>query len=453
MAWLVAKLWGFLRGPDLPREARRTYRFHLAYAVLDAAAGGILLNAPQMALRLMDAPNWQLPLREMYSGVGMLAALYLGSWMAPRRKMPFVFIPGMLCGLTMMAMALAVGEAFWFMTFLGISAMFEITVRQAVTAIVRLNYPVVQRGAATGEIRKWSSLSVLVVAFLSACALHWAGDSTVQVAQAQIVCAAVLSLASFLCFRRIRVQEDPDKLRHDLQPEVLKNFRDAVGMVVRDGRYRRYLLACFVDGFCGALYLPLIWALLSKTLEFNFVWSTVLMHSLPALVAFAATGLLGHWFDRTNPWIAWAWIRFMYGLDALLLAATPLFMPDSPPATLPLAVIMLPVLGRILRGSMQGGQFVMWWQIGVTHFAPPGEDTSRYMGMMGFLTGAIRLGASAVAIVLTALAVTPETLLVIGGLGVILAGLYSLWQAVRERKERRPQTIAEFESQFTGIEP
>jgi len=445
MRALTARVLGFFRGPDLPPEARRTYRFHLAYAVLDAAAGGILLNAPQVAMRLMAAPNWQLPLREMYSGVGMLAALYLGSWMAPRRKMPFVFIPGMLCGLTAMAMALAVGDAFWFMTFLGISAMFEITVRQAVTAIVRLNYPVVHRGAATGEIRKWSSLSFLVIAFLSACALHWGGDSTTEVAQAQIVCAAALSLSSFFCFRRIRVQEDPDKLRHDLKPEVLKNFRDAASMVVRDGRYRRYLLACFVDGFCGALYLPLIWALLYKTLEFNFIWSTVLMHSLPALVAFAVTGLLGHWFDRTSPWIAWAWIRFMYGLDALLLAATPLLLPSVPPA-----LIILPVLGRILRGSVQGGQFVMWWQIGVTHFAPPGEDTSRYMGMMGFLTGAIRLGASAVAIVLTALAVTPETLLLVGGSGVILSGVYSLRQAKREKKEHRPETIAELESQFTG---
>ena len=41
----------------------------------------------------------------------------------------------------------------------------------------------------------------------------------------------------------------------------------------------------------------------------------------------------------------------------------------------------------MLRGSVQGGWWVLWWQIGVTHFAPPGQDTSRYMGIMVFLNG------------------------------------------------------------------
>jgi len=36
----------FFRGPGLSGNAQQTFRFHLAYAVLDAATGGILLNAP-----------------------------------------------------------------------------------------------------------------------------------------------------------------------------------------------------------------------------------------------------------------------------------------------------------------------------------------------------------------------------------------------------------------------
>ena len=113
------------RGPDLTGNARRTFRFHLAYAVLDAAAGGILLNAPLVALKALDAPNWHLPLRELYSGVGMIATLYLGSWMARRRKMPFVFIPGVIAGISAVMMAVAT-SAFWFLTLFGIGAMFEI---------------------------------------------------------------------------------------------------------------------------------------------------------------------------------------------------------------------------------------------------------------------------------------------------------------------------------------
>jgi hypothetical protein len=129
----------------------------------------------------------------------------------------------------------------------------------------------------------------------------------------------------------------------------------------------------------------------------------------------------------------------------LLLAATLLAAAFWPPM-----IFVLPVLGRVIRGSVQGGRWILWWQIGVAHFAPPGADTSRYMGIMVFLGGLVQLLAALAAMLLTsqALSVQPVTLIWIGGLGVILSGVYSLWQAARERKEHRPQTFAEFEAQF-----
>jgi len=131
-----------------------------------------------------------------------------------------------------------------------------------------------------------------------------------------------------------------------------------------------------------------------------------------------------------------------------LLATTPLIAAIFAPA-----LILLPVAGRILRGSVQGGWWILWWQVGVTHFAPPGQDTSRYMGIMVFLNGMIRLVASAAGMVLAAMAVAPQTLLIIGGIGVVLSGLYSLHQAAWERMHHQPQTMAEFERQFTGCQP
>lgn len=435
---------------DLPPDARRTFRFHLAYALLDAACGGILLNAPFVALRAIEAQNWQLPLREAWVGIGMLASLYLGSWMAPRRKMPFVFLPGMLASFSSLAMAaaLALGDPFWFLMFFGVGGMFEIVTRPAITAILRLNYPVAQRGHVTATVRQWSSLSFMVMIMLSAFGLSCAGDQAKFVAGAEITCAAVLGLAAFLCFRQIPVRDEADRASPGFRLEFVKNVRDAVAVVVRDGRYRRYLLGCFLEYFFVMLYLPQISALLSTTLKFDYLWGAALMHGIPTLMAFAATGVLGRWFDCANPWVSWAWVRFAFGIDALLLAATPLGA-----TFLPALVFLLPVLGRLLRGSVQGGWWVLWWQIGVTHFAPPGEDTSRYMGILAFLNGASRLAASAAGIALTSrgLSVQPVTLLWIGGLGVIASGFYSLWQAARERKELRPQTFAEFESQFGGL--
>jgi hypothetical protein len=105
-------------------------------------------------------------------------------------------------------------------------------------------------------------------------------------------------------------------------------------------------------------------------------------------------------------------------------------------------------LGRVLRGSVQGGQWLLWWQIGVTHFAPPGEDTSRYLGIMAFLNGLLRLLASAAGMILASRGVSPATLLTVGGLGVLGSGVYSLAQAARERREHQPETMAEFEGRF-----
>ncbi len=288
-------------------------------------------------------------------------------------------------------------------------------------------------------------MSFVVASLGSAVLLEKADAGNMILVQRLILLAGTLSLSSFLCFRQIRVNEDPATCRHDLRPEVLQNFREAVSIVRRDARYRRYLIACFVDGFCGMLYFPLIWAFLQKVLGYGYVGGALLMHVIPAVTAFAVTGFVGRWFDRTNPWLAWAWIRFGWGLDALILAATPLCAVVFPPA-----IVILPVAGRLLRGSVQGGSWVLSWQIGITHFAPPGSDTSRYMGIMVFLNGAIRLAASATGMFLSAHAFRPGTLLVAGGLGVILSGVYSLWQGLRERREEHLATIADFESHFTA---
>ena len=433
---------------DLPPAARRTYHFHLAYALFDAAAGGILLNAPNVALKLMAAGNWQLFLRETYSGIGTLLAVYLGGWMAERRKLPFVIVPGMACGLLTLAMVGAVSHSFLFLTLLGVGAMCELATRPATASILRLNYPVSDRGRATGEVRKWSSLMFMASSLSSAALLQTAsGETVVPSVQALLVLASVLSLAGFLCFARIRVNEDVAQCRSDFRPEVFAQFRAAWQIVAGNARYRRYLTACFFDGFCGALYLPAIWALL-KALQYDYVGSAALMHVVPALTAFLATGWLGRWFDHANPWWAWAWIRFAWGLDALLLALTPFAAPYVPPA-----VLVLPLLGRILRGSVQGGQWVMWWQIGVTHFAPPGTDTSRYLGIMALLNGTVRLIASAAGMALMWWHVAPTTLLAVGGLGIIAVGLYSLVESRAERHQANLATIAAFEAQFTTPTP
>jgi len=453
------------RGPGLSGNARRTFRLHLTYAVLDGAAGGILLNIPLWAFKTLGAPVWQLPLRELYSGIGMIVSLYLGSWMASRRKMPFVVVPGVLAGVGLLTTSRMPNTLLIF-TVLGISALFEILARPAIATILRQNYPVERRAYAAGAVRKWSSLAFLASGVMSAVLLHlvsehheipgyaasgqigdWLmGRSVGHTGRLLIVLAGTLSLASFLRFRQIRVEKDPALLRQDVRPGVAKSFREAA-VVARDVRYRRYLLGCFLDGFCQALYLPLLWAFFSSDLGFGYVSCNALVHSIPALLAFLMTGAVGHLCDRWNPWIAWAVIRLMIALDALILVATYYAVGFVP------VIILLPFLSRMMRGTVQGGWWIMWWQIGVTHFARPGEDTSRYMFIMVFLHGAIRLVASGTGILFTALGTPTVALLLAGGIGGTLSAVYSLRMASWERRERHPDTIVDFERQFVKSSP
>jgi len=460
---------GLFRGPGLAGNAARTFRLHLSYAVLDAAAGGILLNAPLVALKAFEAEDWHLPLREFYSGVGMIATLYLAGWMATRPKMPFVFLPGVMAVICSGTMAFVTRSPFWFLTLYGFGAMFEIATRPAVTAILRANYPVERRGHATGAVRKWSSLTFLAFSLGSAALLHLGGRFHQSLAGAESggrpagllaevtdpantttslwLLAASLSLGGFLCFRQIRVDEDPQSLRRDFQPEVAKSLVETLRVAVGDRRYRRYLIGCLPAGFFSMLYWPLLWSFFSDDLNFGYLGSSALMHAVPAGVAFLMTGAVGWLCDRSNPWTAWGWIRVVWGLVALLLAATPTYALLFAPA-----LFILPFAARVLRGSVQGGWWIMWWQLGVTHFAPPGADTSRYMGIMVFLDGGLKALASMVGMALTFHGVPPVALILIGGVGVILSGVYSLWMASIERRERCPRTMAEFERQFSAAE-
>lgn len=448
MRALTSAVGRFIRGPDLPVIARPTYRFHLLYALLDAMAGGIVANAPVVALKQMGAPVWQLGLCLTLSGVGMLSTLYLGSWMAPRRKMPFVILPGVLCAIATVSMAFTV-SSFAFLFLSGLGLMFNTITRPAVTAIVRLNYPATHRGAATGEIRKWSSLAYLLSFFVSAGVLDMVSDQPMTMVRCLILTAAVLSLTSYLLFARIRVQEDVTRLANDLRPRVRETFRDAFHILTDDARYRRYLLSSFFYGFSALVYVSYIPAFLEKDLHFSYIQCALLMEVIPSVAAFLSTGFLGRWFDRRNLWSAWAWMRFGWGLDPLLLAATTfaaaLFSP---------AAFVLPVIARLCRGFVQGGSWVLWWQIGVSHFARPGEDTSRYQGMLVFLNGLVRMTAPATgAWILSAPGSSRSLLFLIGGLGVMLSGIHCLWEARREKGDQSLATVADFEAGHNLVEP
>jgi MFS family permease len=439
MAWL-AEIVRCLRPPELSGPERHTYVRHLWFDLLASASAGILANAPAIALKSMGSPPWALSLRLGLSSVGMLAALYLGGWMARRRKMPFVLAPGLGFAACSAAMAFT-REPLAFLTLFGVGAVFEMVARPAVTAVLRLNYAPRRRGEVIGHVRAWCALTFLGSHLAAAALLRSGGGQVETLICGLMLLAAGMDLASLAVFRRIRVRETALEAG-PIRPRVVATLAESCGVVARDRRFRRYLAGCFLFGFSGLMYVEFVPAVLQRGLGCGYIELALLTHVIPGVAQFVTTGWWGRRLDRSTPNAEWGWIRLGWGLDPILLAAAPLAA-----AVAPAAAFALAGLGRISRGAVMGASWVLWWRVGIAHFAPPGGDTTRYMGILTFLNGLMRL-AAAVAGSLLLVHGSAASVLLIGGAGVLASGWYSRRLASRERLEKVKPTIAEFEGQF-----
>jgi hypothetical protein len=403
-------------------------------------AAGILSNASLMALKGMDCGEWQVIVQTPISSLGMLLVLYLGGVMAGRRIMPFVLVPGASYALASLAMALT-NAPLLFLFLGGLGTLFETVSRSAVAAVIRLNYPATQRGAVVGTIRQWFYVTSLVASALAAWALDLAPHAQSTMIKSQMALAGMLSAISFLVFQTIRVQEPKLLPEAAATPVFVQPFSGAWRILREDRRFRLYLVIAFLYCFGDLCYASFIPVLFSRRLQLSYLASLFFISTLPTLLAIVCTGQLGRWLDRINIWKAWTWIRLGWGLDALLLAAASCLA--GCPAIWPLIPA---VCGRISRGSVSGGSWILWWQVGVNHFAKPGGDTTRYLGMMFFVNGWARLLAPAAGALLLQAHCPLGAIFGAGGLLVLLSSWLSRGQYARECGDERLTTMASFEA-------
>lgn len=443
----VNRLVDFFRTPPLPFHARHTYHFHLLFALLMAATDGILANAFLMALKELAAIDWHLTIPRVISGVGMIATLWIGSWIACRPKMPFVQYMGMILTVCCFAMAVST-TAFTFLGLLGIGQTCMYMRLPALGAIIRLNYPATHRGLVTGEIRKWCSIVFLASTLGTAVILNWAGNNSHLLIRAFVLLAGMLSLFSLLVIKRIHVRESTasQEARALVQSPALKKillepYTHAVQVLLNDHRFRHYLAGFCFFIFSSLLCMSFVPAILMHELHFSYLGAAILLDVIPSVVSFLSTRSIGKWLDNHNPIRGWIFIRTGWGLDLFLLSMVSVVSTTS----LQIALVIC-IIARVSRGFVMGGCVILWTEIAENYFAPL-TATTQYMGIKTFFWGMIRITAPTAGALLLSVS-SRTTVFLVGGVGVLLSALHAWIQDRYLESKNRFVTFAEFEAEI-----
>ena len=251
--------------------------------------------------------------------------------------------------------------------------------------------------------------------------------------------AAALQMLAYLAFSRIRVRPEPRvEVNVDASSrDGLSSLVDALVSVCGDARFLRYLLGSAIFQLGNELYNPIVRPFLSTELGFNYTQCVFIADVLPSSFSLATTPRLGAWLDRTNPLIAWSLIRLGWGIDPLLLAISPIWPSGS---------MAIAATARLIRGGVMNGSYILWWELGGNYFATRRELTSAYVGASFSVNGVQRMLGPPLGAYLGS-ALSRRSVLVIGGLMVLLAAYLARRQAEDEKVDGRYPTFADKEPQ------
>ena len=398
--------------PDLPPVSRRAFRFHMAFALLEGVALGILYNVPLMAVKAMGATDRQLQIPIIMTSLGLFSSVFTGVAMSTRRKKPFVLVPGVASAIASLFMAWT-DSAIWFLTFSGLFSIFDFAMRPAIPSILRIIYPAHCRSHVAGTLRQYASAVLLASSLFFAWLLSSSGTHVQVMIRVQLTIAGLAGLGAFACFRQLPNRGDGSL--EEALPESGDRARSfdwqqvrAMLGPLRDRRFRRYLAIFFLYASGNLFYMGIVPAVFARDLGFSYVPATLLIQVVPAIAGFLFGGRLTAWFDRTSIWRSFAIVALLWSIDPLVLAVAPYW-----PAI---------VLARIIHGPAMVGSLVLAIDTGVHAFARPGPDTSRYMALVFMVNGLARLLAPAAAAMLTG-HLSHRLILLCGGSAILLSSV------------------------------
>jgi MFS family permease len=244
------------------------------------------------------------------------------------------------------------------------------TVRSVIWSV---NFPRRLRARVTGRIMVNGSVAIASVGLL----VGWLLEHDDPWYRGAILFAAACGAAGSVAFKHFRVRQEQRLLADELarvREGARFDFAGVRELLVRDARYRRYMLAMSTFGAGNLMVTPLMVVCLDDVLQTSELVQVAVTAALPIIVMPLVIQPWAAFLDRHHVIVyrsVHAWIAVA---GSLLLASAVL---------LHAAWLLWP--GALLMGiSLAAGS--LGWSLGHNDFAPRGEET-RYMALHVTLTG------------------------------------------------------------------
>ena len=354
----------------IPLTARPTYHYDLRAGLLLGAYMGLVSIASYVARRTLHATDWQLALIASGTMGGYLFSVLWARFERGKKKMPFVFWPGVIGRSFYLFLAFS-SDSLSFSIILTLAPFIFSIMVPAYSGIMRANYPASHRATIMGFVRARMWLVAMIAALAAGKLLdydHFAYRYLFPI-------GAGLGILGSISFKRIRVRQE----RH-LEEEKPVRLRAVFAILLRDLRFTQFTGSFFIAGFASIMLMPLVNIVLSDDMNASYTEATLVLAVIPMGARILSTPVMGMILDRYNPVTVRAWVLVGF------TAAQSLFFAGIVTGSMPVLY-----LSSALSGFAMGGANLLW-MLGVMYFAKK-EDVPLYMGLHTTLTGLRGLAA------------------------------------------------------------
>lgn len=347
---------------SVPFLSRPTFYYDRKAALLAGLYGAAMGILPVLAAKYFAASKMQIALLSSAPVAAYLLTLYWGHFARQRRKLPLVVVAWALARGLFLVVGLL--SHLWPIIVLAcLSYLINAAALPAYSAIWRHNYPTEVRGRLVGRVIRSNILVVAAGTLL----FGWLLDQDPRLYRVIFPLAGALGVAAALVFRRVRVRRDFPAREQDRERFHLGR---ALGVVLRNRTFGKYLLAFFISGFGNLMAQPMLVVFLNEHFEATYQ-EQALVRFLPLVLQLVLLPFWGRVADRVNPMVLRAVLGIFWGTSYLIWALAP---------------DMMTVYGaQVLRGVAMGGGTITWL-LGTMYFASK-EDLPLYMGLHTTLTG------------------------------------------------------------------